>query len=183
MLAKTFLTSHLAVISYIFHMLDSWVRRPHLMRRQICLQDCLVSNLHRQLLLMPKFKRNSVDKINNRANHCSLESKLETYNSTIKFLAQELEHEIMNKLTSKIGLFEISKYVIRMGWIIIFFVKQEKVRASTPFLLKTHGIMYIMKMVQRYRGESWKCTNFDAFFSFTPSLDVFSCRKACNIAE
>jgi hypothetical protein len=93
MLAKTFLTSHLAVISYIFHMLDSWVRRPHLMRRQICLQDCLVSNLHRQLLLMPKFKRNSADKINNRANHCSLESELETYDSTIKFLAQELEHK------------------------------------------------------------------------------------------
>jgi hypothetical protein len=64
-----------------------------LMRRHICLQDCLVSNLHSQLLLMPKFKRNSADKINNRANQCFLEPELETYDSTIKFLAQELEHK------------------------------------------------------------------------------------------
>jgi hypothetical protein len=87
----------------------------------------------------------------------------------------------MNKLTSKIGLFEISKYVTRTGWIINVFCKIGKSQGKYPIVAENTwcNVELIMKMGQRGRkqGESWTYINFGAFLNFTSSLDVFSCRS------
>jgi hypothetical protein len=92
----------------------------------------------------------------------------------------------MNKLTSKIGLFEISKYVIRMGWIINVFCKIGKSQGKYPIVAENRwcNVQLIMKMGEREKkqGESWTCINFGVFLSFT-QVWMFSLVEACNIVE